>query len=202
MFNGIVEATGQIENVYDENNCRYFTISSEKQFNDLKVDDSLSVNGVCLTITQSQNNLFNVTAVPETLRLTNLQFLTKGSRVNLERAMQLNSRVSGHTMQGHVDAMGQILDIQNEGDALLVSIGMPSSLGNYIVNKGYIALDGMSITVIRAEKNRFTVTLIPHTQNITIARQYLVGTHINIEVDILGKYVEKILEARQTCEHT
>jgi len=202
MFNGIVEATGNIEAVHEQNGCRHFTLSSKKLFDegmahDLKVDDSISVNGICLTVTEKQPNTFDVTAVPETLRLTNLQFLTPGSRVNLERAMLSNSRISGHYVQGHVDALGEILTIQHEGDALLVKIGMPASLANYIVNKGYITLDGMSITVIRAEREWFTVTFIPHTQKATIVSHYNVGTPVNIEVDILGKYVEKILGARQ-----
>lgn len=199
MFNGIVETIGTVEDVQVENDCKHFILSSVKFFDDLKVDDSICVNGVCLTITQIENNKIHVTAVPETLRLTNLDFLIKGSQVNLERAMHVNSRISGHSMQGHVDGMGEILDIQNEGDALLVKISIPSQLTQYIVNKGYITLDGMSITVIRAEKSWFTVTFIPHTQKITLVQSYSVGTQINIEVDILAKYVERIVGAYQAC---
>ncbi len=199
MFNGIVETIGTIEAIQTKNDCKHFTLSSIKQFDDLKIDDSISVNGVCLTITRIENNTLEVTAVPETLRLTNLQFLSVGSLVNLERAMHFNSRISGHYMQGHVDGVGEILDIKKEGDALLVRISLPASLSQYVVNKGYITLDGMSITVIQAEPNSFTVTFIPHTQKITIVKQYSIGKKINIEVDILGKYVEKILGAYQTC---
>jgi len=199
MFNGIVEAVGLIEKTQLNNNCQHFTISHTASFHDLNINDSIAVNGVCLTVTDRQDNTFNVTAVPETLRLTNLKTLSVGSHVNLERPMQLNSRISGHYVQGHVDGIGEILDIQKEGDALLVRISMPASLNQYILNKGYIALDGMSITVIRAEENTFTVTLIPHTQKITIVNQYAVGTMINIEVDILGKYVEKILRRESSA---
>lgn len=199
MFNGIVETVGTIETVQTQNDCRYFTISLPTFFDDLKIDDSIAVNGVCLTITQIKNNQLEVTAVPETLRLTNLKYVSSGSHVNLERALHVNSRISGHYMQGHVDGMGEILDIKREGDALLVKISLPSTLTNYIVNKGYITLDGMSITVIHAEKESFTVTFIPHTQKMTLVNQYAIGTKINIEVDILGKYVEKMLGAYQTC---
>lgn len=199
MFNGIVETIGIVADIQTKNDCSHFIISPNKFFDDLKIDDSISVNGVCLTITQIKNNKLEVTAVPETLRLTNLKFLSTGSQVNLERAMHLNTRISGHYMQGHVDGMGEILDITPEGDALLVKISLPSALNKYIVNKGYITLDGMSITVIQAEKDYFTVTFIPHTQNITIVNQYSIGKKVNIEVDILGKYVEKILGAWQTC---
>jgi len=181
------------------NECWHFTIAPEKSFDDLKVDDSISVNGVCLTVTGRQDHCLEVTAVPETLRLTNLKFLSPNSRVNLERAMRLQDRISGHCMQGHVDACADILDIYHEGAALLVKVATPPVLANYIVNKGYIALDGMSITVIHADKHAFTVTLIPHTQKITIASEYSIGTAINIEVDVTGKYIEKMLRAYQTC---
>ncbi len=194
MFNGIVEAVGVVQDIQSEHDCKHFTFSSAKQFNDLNVDDSISVNGVCLTVTHINENQFQATAVPETLRITNLKNLSKGSHVNLERSMQLHTRISGHSMQGHVDNVGQIIDIKPEGDALLVKISMPLELSKYIVNKGYITLDGMSITVIHTEEDWFTVTLIPHTQKITIANQYKIGTLVNIEVDILGKYIEKMLE--------
>lgn len=199
MFNGIVETIGVIEDIHIENDCKHFTISSVELFDDLKIDDSISVNGVCLTITYIKNKQFKVTAVPETLRLTNLEFLVVDSQVNLERSMHVNSRISGHSMQGHVDGVGEVVDVSNEGAALLVKISIPLQLTKYIVNKGYITLDGMSITVIRAEENWFTVTFIPHTQKVTIVPQYSVGTKINIEVDILGKYIEKILGAYQAC---
>ncbi len=199
MFNGIVETVGKVEHIHLENDCWHFTISSEKSLDDLKIDDSISVNGVCLTVTGRNNNTFDVTAVPETLRLTNLKFLAPGSHVNLERAMQLNDRISGHSMQGHVDGVCDILDILPEGAALLVKMSMPPALANYIVDKGYIALDGMSITVVRAEKDWFSVTFIPHTQKITIVNEYSIGAHVNVEVDVTGKYIEKMLRAYQTC---
>ncbi len=199
MFNGIVETIGKIENLQINQGCKDFTISSEKIFDDLKVDDSIAVNGVCLTITDIQKNIFHVTAVPETLRLTNLDFLTIGSFVNLERSMQLGARISGHPVQGHVDGLGKILEIKQEGAALLVKINVSSALTKYIVKKGFITLDGMSITVVSVEENEMTVTLIPHTQKITIVNHYSVGTLINIEVDILSKYIEKMIGVYQTC---
>ncbi len=195
MFNGIIEAIGTLEDVQAKNDCKHFVIRSNKLFTDLQVDDSIAVNGVCLTVTHRDSFLFHVTAVPETLRLTNLDLLTVGSQVNLERALLLNSRLSGHYCQGHVDGVGKILEIQPEGAALLVKISLPISISKYIVNKGYITLDGMSITVIQAEPEWLSVTLIPHTQQVTIVNQYTTNTLINIEVDILSKYVEKILGA-------
>ena len=199
MFNGIVETIGTIQQMNVNNGCHHFVISHPPSFDDLKIDDSISVNGVCLTITDCTSTQFQVTAVPETLRLTNLQFLKSGHKVNLERSLLFNQRISGHITQGHVDGMGEILDIKNEGDALIVMISLPPPLKNYVVDKGFITLDGMSITVIKAEENHFSVTFIPHTQKITIVSLYTKGHFINIEVDMIGKYIEKFLRRYQIC---
>ena len=198
MFNGIVESTGVVHEITTQNKCKNFTIYSKKLFTDLQIDDSIAINGVCLTVTKINGHLFDVTAVPETLRLTNLDILQKDSIVNLERSMKISDRISGHYVQGHVDGMGEIVELNQDGNALLFKISLPAQLAKYVVNKGYISLDGMSITVICKEENNFTVTLIPHTQQITIVNQYVVGSKINIEVDILGKYVENFMGAYQS----
>jgi riboflavin synthase len=196
MFSGIVETIGKILKLSIQDGCKHFVISPEVEFNDLTVGDSVSVNGVCLTVTSFTANSFNVTAVPETLRLTNLDQLVEGGTVNLERAMKLNARIGGHYVQGHVDGMGEIIDIQQDNsNALLVKISIPSSFAKYMVNKGYIAIDGMSITIINAESNWFTVTFIPHTQEITVVNQYKNGTKVNLEVDMMSKHLEKLLGA-------
>ncbi|VVC77035.1 Riboflavin synthase [Aquicella siphonis] len=196
MFSGIVETTGEISRLVTSGGCKDFTISPSLPFNDIVIGESIAVNGVCLTVTGFTSSGFNVTAVPETLRLTNLDQLISGSAVNLERSLKLNSRLGGHVVQGHVDGTGQIMELaHDDSDALMVKISLPDILAKYIVNKGYITLDGMSITVIQAANTWFTVTLIPHTREVTIAHQYTVGSKINIEVDILGKYVEKMLGA-------
>lgn len=197
MFSGIVETIGIIVNIDLIDGCKQFTIAPEKRFLDLNIGDSVSVNGICLTITEFDDASFKITAVPETLRLTNLNQLSVGSTVNLERSLKMNDRIGGHYIQGHVDATGKILEIKNDdSNALLVKISIPESLTKYIINKGYIGLDGMSITVIEAESNWFTVTFIPHTQAVTVVNQYKLNTLINIEVDIMAKYIEKILGAR------
>ncbi|MFZ2315910.1 MAG: riboflavin synthase [Gammaproteobacteria bacterium] len=194
MFSGIVETTGKITELLAEDGCKHFVIAPTTPYAGLALGDSIAVNGVCLTVTNFTDTDFHVTAVPETLNLTNLNALKVGSLVNLERSITLSTRLGGHYVQGHVDAMGEILDIQQaDKKALLVKIGMPEKLNKYIVNKGYITLDGMSITVIESAPTWFTVTFIPHTQDVTIIKQYAVGTFINIEVDIMGKYVEKLL---------
>lgn len=195
MFNGIVETIGTIKHLKNERDCLKIKILPHKTFSDLNIGDSISVNGTCLTITEHDSETFDVTIVPETMRLTNLEKITVGDLVNLERSVRMGDRISGHYVQGHIDGTGEILEINKDGeDALLLKITIPERLAKYTVNKGYIALDGMSITIIDAGKTWFTITLIPHTQQVTIAHTYHVGTKINIEVDILSKYVEKLLK--------
>jgi riboflavin synthase len=194
MFTGIVETTGIIDRAEQREGCLHLTIKPQIAFSDLNVGDSIAVNGVCLTVTEFTSTTFNATAVPETLRLTNLGKLANGSKVNLERSMQANARIGGHYVQGHVDGIGEIMELQPDGGtAWMVKISIPAALEKYVVNKGYIGLDGMSITVIETTSHWFTVTLIPHTQEVSIVNQYKIGTRINIEVDMLGKYVEKLL---------
>lgn len=194
MFSGIVECTGHISQIKIAGGCKHFTITPAMDFDDIEVGASIAINGVCLTVTQFSETDFHVTAVPETLQLTNLAELKTGDTVNLERSIKINGRLGGHFVQGHVDAMGQVMAISHENsDACIVKISIPEKLSQYIVPKGYITLDGMSITIIETTANWFTVTFIPHTQQVSLAGQYSIGSKINLEVDILGKYVEKML---------
>lgn len=195
MFNGIVEGVGIIRNIHEVHDCIHFTVAPQIAFQDLNIGDSISVNGVCLTITELEADTFLITAVPETLRLTNLGELEEGDYVNLERSLRMDSRIGGHYVQGHVDDVGEITEIEEDGEeVLMVTISASPHLTKYIVKKGYVALDGMSITVVDVTDDDFTVTFIPHTQQVTIVKNYEEGTRINIEVDIMGKYIEKLLK--------
>lgn len=194
MFSGIVSAIGIIQYILPKKGSIDFIILVPETYADLEIGESIAVNGICLTVTEYSAGSMHVTAVPETLRVTNLCELTENSIVNLERSITINTRLGGHYVQGHVDAVGEILDIKSEGDAaMIVKISLPENLAKYVVNKGYITLDGMSITVMTAASNDFTVTLIPHTQQVTIVNQYRIGSKINLEVDILAKYIEKLI---------
>lgn len=194
MFTGIVEIVGKIIQIHRADECVYFTIGIAEKLHPLLTGESIAVNGVCLTVTAPAEEAFKATVVPETLRVTNLANLQLGDKVNIERSMQATTRIGGHYVQGHVDAVGKILEIRSDGDvAWLVKVGVPPHLTKYIVKKGYIAVDGMSLTVIDVGDSWFTVTLIPHTQQVTVANQYRQGSKMNIEVDILSKYVEKLL---------
>lgn len=194
MFNGIVEAIGAIKKIKHRNDCLELTIQTPAIFADLKEGDSIAVNGVCLTIFNVLKKKFSVMVVPETLRLTNLAGVRQNDEVNIERALPVNARLSGHFVQGHVDGKALITDIKEDGEeALLVTFTAPKSLLHYIVKKGYIAIDGMSLTVVTVTKKNFLVTFIPYTKEHTIVKNYAVNTIVNLEVDILAKYIEKLI---------
>ena len=195
MFNGIVETTGRILEINMNEGCKEFLITPHVDWKDIQLGESIAVNGVCLTVTKFENNYFSVTVVPETLRKTNLDHCRIHDAVNLERALKLSARISGHYVQGHVDGVGKIMEMHNDHSAaLLVKISIPQALSRYCIAKGFIALDGMSITLIQAEMDWITVTFIPHTQQVTIISQYKIGSLINIEVDMMAKYIQKSLE--------
>lgn len=199
MFGGIVETIGTIQSLTREDDCINFTIAPAMTFDDIAIGDSIAVNGVCLTVTQFSEKTFHVTAVPETLRLTNLGNLSDKSLVNLERSLKVNARLGGHFVQGHVDAVGEIFEIIPDGkNAILVRIRIPQKLTKYIIQKGFIGIDGMSITVIDVGVDWFSVTFIPHTQTTTVVHQYQKGTQVNIEVDMMGKYIEKLFDPTKT----
>jgi riboflavin synthase len=192
MFSGIVETLGIITHIALLAGCKYFTIQPMLAFTDIKLGDSIAVNGVCLTVTHFTHATVTFAAVPETLRLTNLNSLAVNQLVNLERALQLSARLGGHFVQGHIDGTGQILELHPDGSALLAKISIPRELAKYFISKGFIAIDGMSITVITAMPTWFSVTFIPHTQATTIVKHYKKHAVVNLEVDMLSKYMEKL----------
>lgn len=194
MFGGLVETIGKVLRLEERAGCITFTIGTN-DYTDWIVGESIAVNGVCLTITHFNAHSFQVTAVPETLRLSNLKRLQVSDVVNLERALKVNSRLGGHYLQGHIDAEAQVLEVtDDQGEARLVTISLSPSLGKYVVKKGFIAIDGMSMTIVDVTSNTFTLTIIPHTQAVTIAAYYKKGSYLNLEVDMVAKYIEKLLE--------
>ena len=192
MFTGIVECIGIVKDIPTQNELKRLQIFAPSIMQDVNVNDSVAVNGVCLTVIARDSENFSVQPVPETLRKTNLGSLPVNAAVNLERSLLPTSRLGGHFVQGHIDDTAKIVSIVREGAALLVKFSLPKSLRKYLVDKGFIAIDGMSLTIIEAHEDWFTVTLIPHTQQITIAGNYQEGTVVNIEVDILAKYSERV----------
>jgi len=188
MFTGIVEEVGSARAVEPGR----LVVAAKRVLDDLEVSHSICVNGACLTVTQRNDTSFSVDVVPETLRRTNLRSLSPGDLVNLERAMAVGDRFGGHVVQGHVDATGTVDSIEPEGDALLVKFGASESVMRYVVEKGFIAVDGTSLTVVNCDPQSFSVTIIPYTRENTVMRTLKVGDSVNLEADIMAKYVERL----------
>ena len=173
-------------------------IRAKKVLEDVALGDSIAVNGICLTVTHFDAAHFTADVMPETVRRTSLAELKRGSRVNLERALTLRSRLGGHIVSGHIDGVGTIAAMQEEGNAILLTVRASDDVLRYVVEKGSVALDGISLTVARVSAADFTVSLIPHTREITNLREKRMGSRLNIETDILGKYVEKLFPGVRT----
>jgi riboflavin synthase len=188
MFTGLVEELGIISSISQTD----IWIESSIVMDDLAVKDSISVNGACLTVVSIEKNLFKVNVVPETLRRTDLGDLSVGDKVNLERSAQLGGRLGGHIVQGHVDGTAQITAYVQEGSAWLIEFEISKNLSKYIVEKGFVCVDGASLTVVNCDENTFTIALIPYTRDNTVLGTKGVGNSVNIETDIIGKYIEKL----------
>lgn len=189
MFTGIVEEVGKVLS------CRDFgmTVQAARVMEGMKLGDSMAVNGTCLTVVEFGEDSFRVDLAPETLRRTSLGELTEGSRVNLERPLAVSDRLGGHIVQGHVDAAGRLMSIRPEGDCFVFRVRAPKRLIPYIVEKGFIGVDGISLTVVKRGAASFTVSVIPYTLSNTNLQEKSAGNRVNLEVDILAKYVESLL---------
>jgi len=198
MFTGIVEEIGKISAIDRREGATGLTIACKSALEDTRIGDSIAVNGVCLTVVRLETNGFYTEAVPETLRRTNLGYLIEGSPVNLERSVTPGQAMGGHYVQGHIDGTAKIWQLEPEGEAVNYYFETSTDLLRYIVPKGFVAVDGASLTVVKVDQRGFSVTLIPHTQEWTVMGKEQVGYMVNIEVDILGKYVEKIVGERLT----
>ena len=192
MFTGIVEEIGTINNLVNS----VLTIQAEKVLTDIKLGDSIAVNGTCLTVVNFTESKFSVDLAPETLRRTTFGDLNPGDTVNLERALSANDRFVGHMVQGHVDATGRVISIRDEGDSSIFRISNPKRLKPYLVEKGFIAIDGISLTIVKALTSSFTLSVIPYTRINTNLRDQRIGGKVNLEVDILAKYVENLMAQR------
>jgi len=192
MFTGIIEEIGTIKVVRPGQ----IGISAKKVLEGTKLGDSIAVNGACLTVTTLDANSFSVDVMPETLRRTNLGLLRPGFKVNLERALMVGGRVGGHFVQGHVDAAGKVLSLLPETDAVIAKYAAPPEVMRYIVEKGFVAVDGASLTIASYDDTSFTVSLVTYTREHTILSSRRPGDLVNLEVDIIAKYVEQLKEKR------
>lgn len=196
MYTGIVEGTGTISYLHNQTRGKCLGITPAFDFSDLNLGDSIAVNGTCLTITKMDNQVFYADVVQETLNKTNLATLNLHDEVNLERCARIGDRIGGHFVKGHVDGTGEIIDIAEDGIATWLTICFPAHLKPFLTPKGSIGLDGMSITVVDVQADTFTVTLIPHTRDVTIAKHYRVGTLVNLEADVLAKHIVALIGER------
>ena len=189
MFTGLVEELGTVVSIDGGG----LVLSAELVLEDLEVKDSICVNGACLTVTSISNGEISVDIVPETLRRTNLGVLCVGDKINLERAAKLNSRMGGHIVQGHVDGMARITSVEDDAGAILMFFQVDVELSKYIVEKGFVCVDGASLTVVNCQENSFCITLIPYTRDNTVLGTKEPGETVNIETDIIAKYVERLI---------
>ena len=190
MFTGIIEEVSTVNSILDS----VLSINSSLAIEDLEIKDSICVNGACLTVIAKTDKSFDVKVVPETLRRTNLGNVTQGDLVNLERATAVNGRLGGHIVQGHVDGMGVIESIVSDGEAFNLSFSADQKILKYIVEKGFICIDGISLTVTYCDDISFGITLIPYTYSNTSLGNKGIKDTVNLECDIIGKYVEKLIK--------
>jgi riboflavin synthase len=202
MFTGIVEEMGAVTSVEKTLAGTRMTILASAVMGDLKVGDSVSVNGTCLTVVTKGEQNFVVEVSPETLSVTTLGHLSGGAPVNLERAMKLNERIGGHLVAGHVDGVGTVRTRHQDGNAIVFTIEAPSEILRYCVPKGSITLDGISLTINEVGDHSFSVAIIPHTAKVTTLGLKQVNDTVNLETDLIGKYVERLLQERSHLPKT
>ena len=193
MFTGLVEEVGTVESFKKGPKSATITNKAKKILEDIRPGDSVATNGVCLTVTSFTSNSLKVVVMAETMRRSYLVNLSSGSKVNLERALKLGDRLGGHIVSGHIDGTGTLKDFRQEDNAVWVSITAPPDILKYIINKGSIAVDGISLTVAYVDNECFKVSIIPFTGDETTLLQKNIGDKVNLEVDMIGKYVEKLL---------
>lgn len=200
MFTGLVEEVGTVAGIVKGGDFAELEINARKIMDDIKEGDSIAVNGLCLTAVEVLENGFRADVMAESLRRSSLGSLKTGSRVNLERAMLCGGRFGGHIVSGHIDGVGEVLSLEKEGIATVVTIGAPAEVLYYIVEKGSIAIDGISLTVMNVGKSSFKVGIIPHTGSETTLLEKNIGDIVNLETDVIGKYTERFLRGEKPTD--
>lgn len=202
MFTGLIEEVGTIQNVRRGARSCVLTIGCKKVLEGSQIGDSIAVNGVCLTVTNMDGSYYTADVMAETMNRSSLRQLSTGASVNLERAMPANGRFGGHIVSGHIDGTGTVQSIEPDDNAIWYTIAAKPNLLRYIVEKGSITIDGISLTVAYVDEHCFKVSIIPHTQQVTALHDRGVGDIVNLECDIIGKYVEKLLQPAAAEEET
>ncbi|MGL4388505.1 MAG: riboflavin synthase [Brevinema sp.] len=193
MFTGLIEEIGTIKNIQSSSTSAELTIICTTMFDDIDLGASIAVNGICLTVTHMTRDSFSVDVMPETMKISNLKHLKISDKVNLERALSLKKRLGGHFVSGHADGVGSIKSIQKNDNAFLIKINTDPSILKYIIHRGSITIDGISLTVCDLEEDDFSVSIIPHTFAYTTLNFKKVGDLVNLENDMIAKYIERLL---------
>lgn len=198
MFTGIIEGYGTLKKIQPNGEGKRLAIATDMDLSSTKIGDSIAVNGACLTVVTLKGNSFEVDMAPETVVRTTFKHLAPGARLNLERALRLSDRLDGHLVSGHIDGTGRVLAKTVKSNAVIVTIGISSTLAREIIEKGSVAIDGISLTINRCSDKDFDVSVIPHTAKITTIGIRQVGDEVNIETDMIGKYVNSFLKRNTT----
>ncbi len=197
MFTGLVEEVGVVKSIIKHTKSARITLGAHKVLEGVKLGDSISTNGVCLTVTDFAFGSFSVDVMAETMRKSNLRYLEAGDKVNLERALRVGDRLGGHFVSGHIDGVGIIKSYDREENATWIAIETDAEITKYIIPKGSIAIDGVSLTVVSTDEKGFRISVIPHTKEVTILLQKKIGDAVNLECDMIGKYIGKLLNLEQ-----
>jgi riboflavin synthase len=200
MFTGIIEGLGTLEAIKAGGQGKQFALSADFDLVGTKIGDSIAVNGACLTVVRLQGRRFEVDVSPETVVRTTFRDAKVGERLNLERALRLSDRLDGHLVSGHVDGIGRLEKRETQANAIILSFSVPAQLSRYMIQKGSVAIDGISLTINDCATGSFQVSIIPHTAGITTIGFKAVGAAVNIETDIIGKYVERFVAADRNPE--
>lgn len=193
MFTGIIEGLGTLDSIQSSGQAKRFGITADFDLDGTRIGDSIAVNGACLTAVKLDGRRFDVDVSPETVDKTTFGTARIGDRVNLERALRLSDRLDGHLVSGHVDGMGRLQSRETLANAIILTFAVPETLSHYMIRKGSVAIDGISLTINDCDAASFKVSIIPHTSRITTISEMAVGGKVNIETDIIGKYVERFL---------
>jgi riboflavin synthase len=200
MFTGIIEGLGTIREIRSEGQGKRMTVDADFSLEQTRIGDSICVSGACLTVVMIHDKRFTVDVSPETLARTTFGKAKIGNRVNLERALRLSDRIDGHLVSGHIDGIGTVLLKQNMGNAIIVSFNVPEFISHYMIQKGSVAVDGISLTINNCSLDRFDVSIIPHTAKLTTIGFKKAGDLFNIETDMIGKYVERFVGGKRRDE--
>jgi riboflavin synthase len=201
MFTGIIEGLGIITGFRTTGGGRRLTVEAGFNLNETQIGDSIAVNGACLTVIETDDRRFSADISPETLAITTFQEAKIGQRVNIERAMRLSDRIDGHLVSGHIDNIGTIRSLEKQGNAIIVTVAVPEQLGEQMIPKGSVAIDGISLTINTCDLEHFTVSIIPHTAKVTTISFYRSNARVNIETDIIGKYVAHFTNATRAVNN-